>query len=224
MGPLPRAKALSCAPVKHPGVSPEAPTPEPLSAILLKELTEDETVTLGELRDRLARRGFGLLMVVLALPTLIPVLPPASAALIGMLYILLSLQMLFGRTMPWLPARVSRIRLSGRTIAALRDRGVPFLRRIERFSRPRPLLVDERIAARAVAGVVLLLGIILFTPLPFLNTLPALAVMLMGIGLLNRDGVFIAAGLLITTAVLLVAGASVGTLYALLGRLFGTGR
>lgn len=196
---------------------------EPLSTILLDELTEDETVTLGELRDRLARRGFGLLMIVLALPTLIPVLPPGSAAFIGLLYILLSLQMLFGRDEPWLPARLSRFRLSARTIASLRDRGVPFLRRVERFSRPRPLLVDERVATRAVALVVLLLGIILLTPLPFLNTLPALAVMLMGIGLLNRDGVFIAAGLFITTVVLLIIGFGLGTLYALFNRLFGRG-
>jgi hypothetical protein len=202
---------------------PEPRELEPLSTILLDELTEDETVTLGELRDRLARRGFGLLMIVLALPTLIPVLPPGSAAFIGLLYILLSLQMLFGRDEPWLPARLSRFRLSTRTIASLRTRGVPFLRRVERFSRPRLLLVDERVATRAVALVVLLLGIILLTPLPFLNTLPALAVMLMGIGLLNRDGVFIAAGLLITTGVLLIIGFGLGTLYALFNRLFGRG-
>jgi hypothetical protein len=201
----------------------EPPELEPLSTILLDELTEDETVTLGELRDRLARRGFGLLMIVLALPTLIPVLPPGSAAFIGLLYILLSLQMLFGRDEPWLPARLSRVRLSARTITALRNRGVPFLRRVERFSRPRPLLVDERIASRVVALVVLLLGIVLLTPFPFLNTLPALAVMLMGIGLLNRDGVFVAAGMLITTAVLLVIGFGLGTLYALFNRLFGRG-
>ena len=192
---------------------------EPLSAILLNELTEDETITLGELRDRLARRGFGLLMILLALPTLIPVLPPGSAAFIGFLYILLSLQMLFGKDEPWLPKRLNRYRLSTRTIAALRTRGIPFLRRVERFSRPRPLLLDERIVSRGVAFVVLVLGIVLLSPLPFLNTLPALAVLLMGIGLLNRDGVFIAAGLLLTTVVLLVIGFGLGTLYALLNRL-----
>lgn len=192
---------------------------EPLSAVLLDELTEDETVTLGELRDRLARRGFGLLMILLALPTLIPVLPPGSAAAIGLLYILLSLQMLFGKDEPWLPKRLSRYRLSTRTIAALRTRGIPFLRRVERFSRPRPLLLDERIVSRGVAFIVLVLGIVLLSPLPFLNTLPALAVLLMGIGLLNRDGVFIAAGLLLTAVVLLAIGFGLGTLYALLNRL-----
>jgi len=192
---------------------------EPLSAILLDELTEDETVTLGELRDRLARRGFGLFMIVLALPTLIPILPPGSAAIIGLLYILLSLQMLFGKDEPWLPKRLSRYRLSARAIAALRTRGIPFLRRIERFSRPRPIRLDDRVVSRGVALVVLLLGVILLTPLPFLNTLPALAVLFMGIGLLNRDRVFIAAGLLLTVVVLLAIGFGLGTLYALLNRL-----
>lgn len=193
---------------------------EPLSAILLDELTEDETVTLGELRDRLARRGFGLFMIVLALPTLIPILPPGSAAIIGLLYILLSLQMLFGKDEPWLPKRLSRYRLSARAIAALRTRGIPFLRRIERFSRPRPIRLDDRVVSRGVALVVLLLGVILLTPLPFLNTLPALAVLFMGIGLLNRDRVFIAAGLLLTVVVLLAIGFGLGTLYALLNRVF----
>jgi len=192
---------------------------EPLSAILLDELTEDETVTLGQLRDRLARRGFGLFMIVLALPTLIAILPPGSAAIIGLLYILLSLQMLFGKDEPWLPKRLSRYRLSARAIAALRTRGIPFLRRIERFSRPRPIRLDDRVVSRGVALVVLLLGVILLTPLPFLNTLPALAVLFMGIGLLNRDRVFIAAGLLLTVVVLLAIGFGLGTLYALLNRL-----
>jgi len=192
---------------------------EPLSAVLLGELSQDETVTLGELRDRLARRGFGLLMIVLALPTLIPILPPGSAAIIGLLYILLSLQMLFGKDEPWLPARMSRYRLSARTIRALRTRGIPFLQRVERFSRPRPLSLDDRVVSRGVALVVLVLGIILFTPLPFLNTLPALAVLLMGIGLLNRDGVFIAGGLLLTVVILLIIGFGLGTLYALVNRL-----
>jgi hypothetical protein len=132
---------------------------------------------------------------------------------------LLSLQMLFGRDEPWLPARLSRYRLSARTITALRTRGVPFLRRIERFSRPRLLPFDDRITSRGVAVIVLLLGIVLVPPFPFLNTLPALAVLIMGIGLLNRDGLFIVIGGLLTAGVILVAGFQVGTLVALINRL-----
>ena len=196
------------------------PEVEPLSAILAETIA-DQIVTLGELVDRLARRGFGLLMIVLALPTMIPILPPGSSAVIGLLYVILAIQMLIGLDQPWLPLRARRYRLSSRAVIALRHRGVPVLRRIERYSRPRPIFVDDRIVARAVALAVLVLGIVLFFPLPFLNTVPALAVLLLGIGLLNRDVVFLLAGFLLTASVVLIIVFGLSTLYALFTRLFG---
>ena len=196
------------------------PEVEPLSAILAETIA-DQIVTLGELVDRLARRGFGLLMIVLALPTMIPILPPGSSAVIGLLYVVLAIQMLIGLDQPWLPLRARRYRLSSRAVIALRHRGVPVLRRIERYSRPRPIFVDDRIVARAVALAVLVLGIVLFFPLPFLNTVPALAVLLLGVGLLNRDVVFLLAGFLLTASVVLIIVFGLSTLYALFNRLFG---
>jgi len=196
------------------------PEIEPLSAILTNTIA-DEVVTLGELIDRLAQRGFGVVMIVLALPTMFPLLPPGSAAAIGLVYILLSVQMLIGLNKPWLPQRARRVRLSARVVTALRQRGVPFLRRIERWSRPRPLLLDDRIITRAVALAVLVLGTILFFPLPFLNTVPALAVLILGIGLLNRDAVFLLIGSLMTVGVLLVIRFGLGTLIALFNHLLG---
>lgn len=204
--------------VRHPEIRHQDVTP--LSAILAETIA-DEIVTLGELVERLARRGFGLLMIVLALPTMIPVLPPGSSAVVGILYIILAVQMLLGLDQPWLPHRLRTYRLSPRAVTALRQRGVPVVRRIERYSRPRPLFPDERIAARAVALAVLVVGVILFFPLPFLNTIPALGILLLGIGLLNRDSVFLLAGFLITIGVTLVVAFGLGTLYALFNRLWG---
>lgn len=195
------------------------PEIKPLSTILAETIA-DEVVTLGEFVDRLARRGFGVLMIVLALPTLIPVLPPGSAATIGLLYIILSIQMVIGLERPWLPRRVRGYRLSARAVAALHRRGVPFLRRIERLSRPRPLLYDDRIVTRGVALVVLVLGIVLLSPVPFLNTLPALAVLILGIGLLNRDSVFLLVGLTLAVIVVLIIAFGLGTLIALFNYTF----
>lgn len=197
---------------------PSHPEIQSLSTVL-SDTIADEVVTLGELVDRLAQRGFGVVMIVLALPTLFPLLPPGSAAAIGLLYVLLALQMLIGLDKPWLPQRARRVRLSGRAVAALRQRGVPFLQRIERWSRPRPLLLDDRIITRAVALAVLVLGLILFFPLPFLNTVPALAVLILGIGLLNRDAVFLLIGSLMTVGVLLVIRYGLETLIALFNHL-----
>ncbi len=172
------------------------PAVKPLSSILEDLLREDTSVTVGEITDRVAHRGFGLLVVLFALPSLIPVIPWGSV-LIGLVYVLLAGQMLWGLERPWLPRRVRAFRLSDRVVASLRNRGVPLLRRIERFSRPRTMMLDERIVLRLVAAVLLVLGVILLSPLPFLNTLPALSALILGVGLLNRDGVFLLVGVLV---------------------------
>lgn len=189
---------------------------KPLSNILEELLREDQPpLTVGEITNRVARRGFGLFMIVLALPTLIPVLPWGSAAVIGLLYTLLAIQMLIGLDRPWLPKRMRKYRLSDRVVTGLRTRGLPFLRRIERFSRPRAMVLDERIVLRLVAVVLLVLGVILVSPIPFLNTLPALSAMFLGVGLLNRDGLFLLIGVLLAVTVAAIIAFGGGILFGL---------
>ncbi len=194
------------------------PEHEPLSAVIAGSLS-DQVVTAGEIADRVAQRGFGLIMIILALPTMIPILPPGSAAFIGLLYMLLAAQMLIGLQRPWLPARVREYRLSARAVQSLQHRGIPVLRRIEQFTRPRQLWIPDAILTRIVAVAVLLLGVVLLTPLPFFNTIPALTVLLLGIGLLNRDALFLLGGLVLAGGVVAVAYYGAGTLVALLQRL-----
>lgn len=187
---------------------------KPLSAILAEMLRGDDPVTVGELADRVQRRGFGLLMIVLALPTFIPVLPPGVAVVVGLLYFLLGVQMLWGLPQPWLPQRVRAYRLTGRGLRRLRERGVPLLRRLEELSRERPLPIDEGIITRAIAVVMCVIGVILVLPIPFFNTLPALSVLALGVGLLNRDALFLAAGLAIASGAITVVVFGAGALWA----------
>ncbi|MDQ7859672.1 MAG: exopolysaccharide biosynthesis protein [Armatimonadota bacterium] len=176
-------------------------------------------VRVGDLLDRTADRGFGLLLLVLGLPMLIPFLPPGSSTVVGPVYAACAVQMLRGAPRPWVPRRFRDWVLSPTAARALRERGVPIVRRVERLSRPRGLWVSERVAVRAAGVMVLLMGVVLLSPLPFLNTLPALAVMMIGVGLLNRDAVFMLAGLLAGTATLALVGLSAGLIVVLLGRL-----
>jgi len=51
-----------------------------------------------------------------------------------------------------------------------------------------------------------LLSLVLSSPMPFMNTLPALSVALIAVGLMNRDGYLMGAGCLLGVGVLLVVG------------------
>ncbi len=191
----------------------------PLSE-LLEELFAAEgerAVTVREIADRIDERGFGLALLLLALPTLIPVLPPGSSGVVGGLYVLLAIQMALGRERPWLPRRVLEYRLSPRTTQGLRDRGVRIVRWMERVSRPRWTPMGDTALLRLCAVFVLAMGVVLFLPLPFLNTLPGLALLAMGVGLLNRDGILLALGIGLALFVLSLVGVSAQALRNVLG-------
>lgn len=188
-----------------------------LSTLIAKTLS-DEVVTVGELADRVAQYGFGLLMIVLSLPTMIPILPPGVAPFVGLLYVVLAAQMLIGLERPWLPAPVRRYRLSARAKQLLLERGVPLLRRVEQFTRPRQLWIPDAVLTRIVAVAVSLLGIALFTPLPFFHPVPALIVVILGFGLIHHDALFLVGGLALSAGAVAVAVIGAEELAVLLER------
>lgn len=193
----------------------------PLSVVIEAFLDEAGTrpIRLGDLVDRTADRGFGVLLLVLGLPMLIPILPPGASTIVGPIYSVFAIQMLSGSTRPWIPRRLRDRVLEQGTVKALRERGVPVIRRAERFSRPRGIWLSEKVVLRLVGIVVFLMGLVLLSPLPFLNTLPAISVMLIGMGMLNRDAVFMGAGVVVAGISLGLIGFSAGLILALVERL-----
>jgi hypothetical protein len=89
---------------------------------------------------------------------------------------------------------------------------VPWLARAERLLRPRFGVLTRQPAQYGLGLVCLLLSIVIFLPIPLGNMLPALAVCLIALGLLGRDGVCVLLGLL---AALAAVGLVWGVLYAL---------
>ncbi|HLW46566.1 MAG TPA: exopolysaccharide biosynthesis protein [bacterium] len=195
-------------------VSPVTP-PETLTQLLAEIFNEERESTVGGIVDGIKDRGFGFLLVVLALPTLVPILPPGSATLVGLLYVLLALQMLSGAERPWLPKRIRAYRVPKHIVPALRQVGLRVFGQIERISRPRAMVLPDYVTSRIVASAVLFIGLVLLSPTPFLHTLPGVTVLILGAGLLNRDGVLILGGLILAAMALGIVALGTRVLYVL---------
>ena len=182
-----------------------------ISERLLRRLREvgpgRAPLTLGEVVDLSREHGFGLLFTTLALPTLVPVLPPGTAAFIGLLFAVLGLQRAAGLAHPWLPGRLRRLTLSPQAARFMEERLIPLLARLERASRGRWRTAATEPLFRLASLSVALLGLLMLAPLPFFNTVPALLVLVVGVGFLRRDGLFILVG---TVAAYLVSAVIVG--------------
>ena len=164
-----------------------------------------DRISIADLLAAMDARAMGALLLIFALPNVLPSLPGTSGIL-GLPLVYLTSQMMRGR-MPWLPKFIANRSLPRDNFAGLVDRAEPWLARSERFLMPRlGWLVHER-TERLIGGVALLLSVILILPIPLGNMLPALAICLFALGLMERDGVWVIAGMVVSVvAVSVVAG------------------
>lgn len=180
---------------------------------MLRVIANDEgreRISIADLLAAMDARAMGALLLIFALPNVLPSLPGTSAVL-GLPLVYLTSQMMLGR-LPWLPKFIASRSLSRADFATLIDRMEPVLARAERFLRPRLNFLAKEQAERLIGAVALLMSVILILPIPLGNMLPALAICLFALGLMERDGVWvIAGGLVAAVATFIVAG----VLYAL---------
>jgi hypothetical protein len=184
----------------------------PLSVLLfrLANDTSRERISVGDLLAALGDRAIGALMFFFAAPNILPV-PPGVSTLLGAPLLFLSAQLMLGMR-PWLPGIVTRRSLSRDDLATLVRRIVPWLAKAEKLLRPRVSVLVRPPVEYFVGLVCLVLAAVLMLPIPLGNTLPALAISLLALGVLERDGAWIAIGLFASV----VAGAVVwGVLWAM---------
>ena len=162
----------------------------------LRTLSSQRAVTLHEVIQTLGGRGYLLLVLLLALPFITPIPLPGLSTPFGLAIAVIALRLSLGQR-PWLPQKIQRKELPQGFFGRLFTMAEKVLRFLEKFLRPRltlltdtPLLQQLHAVLMFVAAVALLLPL----PIPFTNSFPAWAILLVAAGLLERDGVFVLAG------------------------------
>lgn len=152
-------------------------------------------VTLGELASRLGRDGAGLLVLMVALPFLQPIPLAGVGTPLGLLVLAVGIQVARGRETPNLPRFVARRRLEAATVDRLLSAAERALARLERIARARgPTAArSPRALGVGMAAIGLLLALPVFVP--FGNPVSAAPLALLGLALLEQDGLLGALGL-----------------------------
>ena len=173
---------------------------------------EGPGITLRAIMKTLGERGFALLVVGLGLPNCLP-MPPPIPLLCGLLLIFVALQMVLGWNTPWLPRFLLDKTVSRATMANFIERAMPWVRKLERVAKPRFGIVDSRLAFRLIGSALMMFSVALVCAAPFIGQVPlGVAVVLIGLGLVERDGLLVLGGI----AVGLVGTAlSLGFVFAL---------
>ncbi|QOV22001.1 exopolysaccharide biosynthesis protein [Anabaenopsis elenkinii] len=155
-------------------------------------------VTLAEIMLLAKERVFGFLLVILSLPSALPVPAPGYSIPFGILIFLLAVQLMMGAKIPWFPAQMLNHPMKLGTVQRFLQAGIPWLQRIEAVARPRLTYICTTLPGKITIGMaVALMAISMMIPVPGTNTLPAVGVFVTSFGLLEDDGVISLGGLII---------------------------
>lgn len=149
-------------------------------------------ISVAQLITALGDRGLIGLLLILSLGNVIPN-PPGTSAVLGLPMFYLSWQMMRG-AMPWLPRVLAARSFDTEHFRVIVSRSMPYLNRVERLLRPRLPALSEPRAMKILGAVCLLLTVVLLLPIPLGNLLPGLAIAIITLGALERDGLWIAGG------------------------------
>jgi hypothetical protein len=155
---------------------------------LVLTLCEHEDLRVGRMLDVLGDRGFGLLLVFLSLPSAVPVPAAGYSTPFGVILLLLGLQMLFGRRVPWLPGWATRITIKRGLSQKMLGAAIRFFEKIERFLKPRLAWVRGRVGLTVIGLLVCAMAILMILPIPLTNTLPGIVIFCIGVGMIEEDG------------------------------------
>lgn len=188
---------------------------------LLAERFAERKVSLHEVMEVLGARASGLLIIILALPFCAPVSIPGLSVPFGIIILFIAARYALGLP-PWLPKRLLATQLPARFFRALLEGASKFIGWIEKRLKPRwPWWTGTPARLRWHAAMVGFCGFLLLLPLvgiPFTNTFPALVIVVGMLGMMERDGMAIAAayGLLVVTLAYL--GMFAGVMFELFKR------
>ncbi len=163
---------------------------------ILNEVGQDtsrDEIAVNDLIALLGSRGRAALILIFAFPNVLPA-PPGVSGLLGLPLLYLSLQMMLGKT-PWLPKFIGERSIPRGRFAQMFDRLAPWLARAERLLSPRWLFLVGPSPERALGMLCLVLAAVLALPIPLGNMLPAMAICMIALGILERDGVWVFVGL-----------------------------
>ncbi|MFO0388349.1 MAG: exopolysaccharide biosynthesis protein [Alphaproteobacteria bacterium] len=189
----------------------------------LSQHFSSQTVTIGELRDALSGRIYGVFLLVLALPNLVPFPVPGLSAITGLPLLLLTIQMIFNRTTPWFPKAVLNRTIKTDHLHKVCSGAFPYLHKMERFVMPRFMWLVRYPADRVIAAICVFLSLVIMLPIPFGNALPALAICFFSIAILQRDGLFVILGVLCAIASVAVIASVLTTILMAVLHFWGLG-
>lgn len=195
-------------------------------AAALGRLPEDlpEKVTLEGLLQSLGDKAIAFVLVVFAIPAIIPTPGIPAGMIFGTALAILSLQIMFGAKKLVLPGFLGRLSISRSIIELTASKAAPRLAKLEKMLRPRGHVLSKHLSPAVIGIVIFLMAVLIALPIPFGNVLPGLSVLAIALGLAQKDDVAVLTGFALALLSMVTSVAIIYGGWALISNWFGLGQ
>ena len=177
--------------------------------LAILEKADGNGIALGTIIATLSRRSHAVLIVFLSFPLCLPVGIPVLSTTLGLTLGLVGFLLAIGREI-WIPKSIAAKVIPHKRLSYIIERLLRASERMERWFHPRMLFFATNGKMIRIHGLfVMLMGLTaaIPLPLPFNNLVAALPILLLGLSLLERDGVLVIVSYLASIPCFLYYGA-----------------
>ncbi len=168
--------------------------------------------SLAEVVRALGERSWRVALIIFSLPNCIPA-PPAVGSIFALPVVIVAWQILRGYQGLKLPRILGKRRVQAKHLRWMANKGLKPLIAVERRCRHRLTWLTTPRAERLLAAWVLLLALVVLFPGPMTNFLPAIGIVIVSVGLLERDGGVVLGGIFFGIVAAIVAVAATVVLF-----------
>lgn len=169
-----------------------ASTTAELLASFPRVFTQDP-VRIRDIFAVLGDRGLASALLVVALPQMLP-LPLGVSNLLAVPIAIVAIQIAMRRHTLWLPNWFLERPIPRDRLVHVSRRLVPWLQRLEMLVRPRLMMVLSPAGTHLVGLACAVVAAIAMAPLPLTGWLPGMALIIIALGMMERDGLVVLAG------------------------------
>jgi hypothetical protein len=158
----------------------------------------DKNLTLSEIVNLLGNDGLLLFAALLSIIFLIPVSIPGFSTVFGAIIFFIGISNLLNKIL-WLPNTIKTKTFPAEKLRNALNKGLKWFHFLEKISKPHriSLLISNKIARKINSFSILFGSVLLMLPfglMPFSNTLPAITILFLSVGILQKDGIIIILG------------------------------
>lgn len=182
---------------------------------LLEKNPGVENFTVEQIVSSIGNTSFGASLMFFSIPEVIPIPIPAISALVVLPTAVISTQMVAGKRQIRLPKFLLKRTVPRKAVAVAIKAILPFLEKAEKRMKRRWEWATNPLAQRLLGIFIFLLALSIAFPIPGFNMPQAVAIFIIALGLVEKDGLVVIAGVLIGLAAMAVLGAVVFGLFTL---------